>query len=68
MGDAEIVERLVQVRGIGPWTVEMLLIFHLGRPDVLPNTDLGIRRSYTILEAREEMPTPKEFLTLTDNW
>ena len=44
MSDAEIVERLTEVRGIGPWTVEMLLIFRLGRPDVLPVTDYGVRK------------------------
>ena len=59
LSDAEIIERLGQVQGVGPWTVEMLLIFHLGRPDVLPNTDLGINKGYRILEGREEMPTPK---------
>lgn len=68
LSDDEIIERLLQVRGVGPWTVEMLLIFHLGRPDVLPTTDLGIRKGYKILEGREEMPTPKELLTLTEHW
>ena len=68
LSDVEVLERLVQVRGIGPWTVEMLLIFHLGRPDVLPSTDLGIRKGYKILEGREEMPTPKELLNLTEHW
>jgi 3-methyladenine DNA glycosylase/8-oxoguanine DNA glycosylase len=46
MGDDELVERLVQVRGVGRWTVEMLLIFRLGRPDVLPVSDLGIRKGF----------------------
>ena len=44
MDDAEILERLTAVRGIGPWTVEMLLIFRLGRPDVLPVSDFGVRQ------------------------
>lgn len=48
MSDAEIVERLTEVRGIGPWTVEMLLIFRLGRPDVLPVTDYGVRMGYAV--------------------
>ena len=48
MSDAEIVRRLTEVRGIGPWTVEMLLIFRLGRPDVLPVTDYGIRKGYAM--------------------
>ena len=48
MPDAEIVERLTEVRGIGPWTVEMLLIFRMGRPDVLPVTDYGVRKGYAL--------------------
>ena len=48
MPDAEIVERLTAVRGIGTWTVEMLLIFRLGRPDVLPVTDYGVRKGYAL--------------------
>ena len=46
MTDEEIIERLTQVRGVGRWTVEMLLIFSLGRPDVLPVTDLGVRKGF----------------------
>jgi DNA-3-methyladenine glycosylase II len=48
MADADIVERLTEVRGIGPWTVEMLLIFRMGRPDVLPGTDYGVRKGYAL--------------------
>jgi DNA-3-methyladenine glycosylase II len=48
MPDAEIVERLTAVRGIGPWTVEMLLIFRLGRPDVFPVTDYGVRKGFAL--------------------
>lgn len=48
MSDADIVERLTEVRGIGPWTVEMLLIFRMGRPNVLPVTDYGIRKGYAL--------------------
>ncbi len=48
MTDEEIVERLTQVRGIGRWTVEMLLIFHLGRPDVFPASDYGIRKGFAL--------------------
>ena len=46
--DAEIIERLTAVRGIGRWTVEMLLIFRLGRPDVLPVTDYGVRKGFAL--------------------
>src|SRR5580692_1836638 len=48
MSDADIVKRLTAVRGIGPWTVEMLLIFRLGRPDVLPVTDYGVRKGFAL--------------------
>src|ERR1019366_6730808 len=48
MTDAEIVERLTAVRGIGPWTVEMLLIFRMGRPDVFPVTDYGVRKGFAL--------------------
>jgi DNA-3-methyladenine glycosylase II len=48
MPDAEIIERLTQVRGIGSWTVEMLLMFRLGRPDVLPFTDYGVRKGFAL--------------------
>jgi DNA-3-methyladenine glycosylase II len=48
MPDADIVTRLTEVRGIGPWTVEMLLIFRLGRPDVLPVTDYGVRKGFAL--------------------
>lgn len=48
MSDAEIVERLTKVRGIGPWTVEMLLIFRLGRPDVFPVSDYGVRKGFAL--------------------
>jgi DNA-3-methyladenine glycosylase II len=48
LSDAEIIERLTAVRGIGAWTVEMLLIFRLGRPDVLPVADYGVRKGYAL--------------------
>lgn len=48
MADEEIVARLTEVRGIGPWTVEMLLIFRMGRPDVLPVTDYGVRKGFAL--------------------
>jgi DNA-3-methyladenine glycosylase II len=66
--DAEIIERLVQVRGVGRWTVEMLLIFQLGRPDVLPADDFGVRNGFRIAFERDEMPTPKEVLAYGERW
>jgi DNA-3-methyladenine glycosylase II len=60
MPDADIVERLTAVRGIGPWTVEMLLIFRLGRPDVLPVTDYGVRKGYALTFRRVPKSRPLE--------
>src|SRR5580658_328365 len=60
MSDADIVERLTEVRGIGPWTVEMLLIFRLGRPDVLPVTDYGVRKGYALTFQRVPKTRPLE--------
>lgn len=60
MPDAEIVERLTEVRGIGPWTVEMLLIFRMGRPDVLPVTDYGVRKGYALTFQRMPKSRPLE--------
>lgn len=59
MPDAEIVERLTEVRGIGVWTVEMLLIFRLGRPDILPVTDYGVRKGFALTFQR--LPKAKPF-------
>ncbi len=58
MSDADIVERLTEVRGIGSWTVEMLLIFRLGRPDVLPVTDYGVRKGYALTFMRVPRSRP----------
>jgi DNA-3-methyladenine glycosylase II len=60
MSNADIVERLTEVRGIGPWTVEMLLIFRMGRPDVLPVTDYGVRKGYALTFQRVPKTRPLE--------
>ena len=62
LDDEAIIERLIAVRGIGRWTVEMLLIFQLGRPDVLPVDDFGVRNGFRIAYGLRSMPTPKEIL------
>jgi DNA-3-methyladenine glycosylase II len=77
MTDAEIVEHLTQVRGIGPWTVEMLLIFRMGRPDVFPVTDYGVRKGFALtfqkipktraLEAAD-LPKPEVLLKRGKRW
>jgi 3-methyladenine DNA glycosylase/8-oxoguanine DNA glycosylase len=66
--DAEIVERITVVRGIGPWTVEMLLIFNLGRLDVWPVTDFGVRKGFARAYGLKELPTPKELVPLGEKW
>jgi DNA-3-methyladenine glycosylase II len=68
LDDAAIVERLAEVRGVGRWTVEMLLIFQLGRPDVLPVDDFGVRNGFRIAYRRRTMPTPKEVLRYGERW
>jgi DNA-3-methyladenine glycosylase II len=68
LDDEAIVERLVEVRGIGRWTVEMLLIFQLGRPDVLPVDDFGVRNGFRMAYRRRTMPTPKEVLRYGERW
>lgn len=68
LGDDEIVERLIEVRGIGRWTVEMLLIFQLGRPDVLPGDDFGVRNGFRIAYKHRSMPTPKQVLRYGERW
>lgn len=65
--DAEIIERLVQVRGVGRWTVEMLLIFRLGRPDVLPVDDLGVRKGYAAAY-HAPLPKPKQLTAAGAAW
>jgi len=68
MSDEELVERLVSVRGIGAWTVEMFLIFRLGRPDVLPIHDLGVKKGWSITYGKKRMPKPKELLAFGERW
>lgn len=68
MDDHALVEKLTAVRGIGPWTVEMLLIFRLGRPDVLPSTDYGIRQGFQKVFRTKGLPTPKQILDRGERW
>jgi DNA-3-methyladenine glycosylase II len=68
MSDDELVERLVSVRGIGAWTVEMFLIFRLGRPDVLPIHDLGVKKGWSVTYGKKHMPKPKELLAFGERW
>jgi DNA-3-methyladenine glycosylase II len=66
--DEEIIARLTQVRGIGRWTVEMLLIFRLGRPDVLPVDDFGVRNGFRAAYGLSRMPQPKVLAAWGERW
>lgn len=68
MGDEEIIERLTQVRGVGRWTVEMLLIFKLGRPDVLPVGDLGVRKGFALTFRKRTLPAPAALVRRGERW
>ncbi|MFZ0705963.1 MAG: DNA-3-methyladenine glycosylase [Candidatus Korobacteraceae bacterium] len=68
MSDEELIEHLVQVRGIGRWTVEMLLMFRLGRPDVLSADDYGVRKGFAKVHKMTELPKPKELLAYGERW
>jgi len=68
LSDEELVERLVSVRGIGAWTVEMFLIFRLGRPDVLPIHDLGVKKGWSVAYGKKHMPKPQELLKFGERW
>ena len=68
MDDEAIVETLTVVRGIGRWTVEMLLMFRLGRPDVLPVGDFGVRNGFRLAYKKRVMPTPKQLEKFGERW
>ena len=68
LSDEELIQRLDSVRGIGAWTVEMFLIFNLGRPDVLPIHDLGVKKGWAITYGKKQMPKPKELLAFGERW
>ncbi len=68
LSDDEIVERLTEVRGVGRWTAEMLLIFQLGRPDVLPADDFGVRNGFRLAYKKRQMPKPKALLAFGERW
>ena len=68
MSNDEIIARLIEVRGVGRWTVEMMLIFKLGRGDVFPVDDFGIRNGFRIALGLNELPRPKELLAYGERW
>lgn len=68
LSDEEVIEEIVAVRGLGVWTAEMFLLFHLERPDVLSGGDLGIRKAVQIEYGLEEMPPPAQVLEIGERW
>ena len=68
LSDEEVINQLIQVKGIGRWTAEMFLIFCLGRQDVLPVTDLGIRKAMHNIYSLSELPKPAEMLAIAQPW
>jgi DNA-3-methyladenine glycosylase II len=68
LGDEEVIAEIVAVRGLGQWTAEMFLLFHLQRPDVLSGGDLGIRKAIQIEYGLEKMPPPTQVLEIGEPW
>ena len=66
--DEELIERLTTIRGVGVWTVEMLLIFGLGRSDILPVGDYGVRKGFAIAYKKKELPKPQELIKAGEKW
>ena len=68
LSDDEIIARLTAVRGIGRWTVEMLLLFEMGRPDVWPIADYGVQKGFAKTFGRRTIPTPKQLQKIGERW
>lgn len=68
MSDGELIERLITVRGVGAWTVEMFLIFRLGRPDVLPIHDYGVQKGFALTYGKKTIPKPRELAEYGERW
>ncbi|QKS81462.1 DNA-3-methyladenine glycosylase family protein [Pseudomonas bijieensis] len=68
MEDEALIERLVSLRGVGRWTVEMLLIYSLERPDILPADDFGVREGYRRLKGLEQQPSRKQMIEIGRAW
>ena len=68
MDNEAIITQLTGIRGVGPWTVEMLLMFKLGRTDVLPATDFGVRKGFALIYELEDLPAPKDLLLHGERW
>jgi DNA-3-methyladenine glycosylase II len=68
LDDEKVIRRVISVKGIGRWTAEMFLIFSLGRPDVLPVDDLGVRRGFQVVYSLDELASPEQMRTIAEPW
>jgi DNA-3-methyladenine glycosylase II len=68
MSDTEIYAQLMAVRGVGSWTVDMLMMFTLCRPDIMPVTDYGVRKGFQVLYRKRALPSPKQLLKSAEKW
>jgi DNA-3-methyladenine glycosylase II len=68
MSEADIYKLLTGIRGVGSWTVDMLMLFTLCRPDVMPATDYGVRKGYQVLYRKRALPSPKQLLSTSERW
>ena len=68
ISDSDIKDQLIKIKGIGPWTVEMFLIFTLNRPDIFPATDLGIQKGYQRYYRLETLPKPYDMIEKAKQW
>ncbi len=68
LSDEDVIAALTEIKGVGPWTAEMFLIFHLGRPDVLSTGDLGIRRAAQLAYGLDDLPGPHDLERIAEPW
>lgn len=68
MSDTEIYAQLMAIRGVGAWTVDMLMMFTLCRPDIMPVTDYGVRKGFQVLYRKRKLPTPKQLEKFSEKW
>lgn len=68
LSDADIYAQLQEIRGVGPWTVDMLMMFTLCRSDIMPVSDYGVRKGFQVLYRKRALPSPKQLAELTEKW
>jgi 3-methyladenine DNA glycosylase/8-oxoguanine DNA glycosylase len=68
LSDADIYAQFMEIRGVGSWTVDMLMMFNLGRPDIMPVTDYGVRKGFQVLYRKRKLPTPKQLEKCSEKW